>query len=133
MLFKIIKYCMMKNENIFESLIILLFGFFFASGVFILRSERKRDFVELVIEEGAFEPQRSLEEVESILRQRRRFDINSADIETLQRVPGIGPHLADKIIRQRELIGGFSSLDELERIKGIGPVTIERIEEYAIF
>ncbi len=130
---KIIKYKMMKNKNFFEGLIIIFFGVLLAFGVLVLRYEREREFVELVIKEEAFEPQRSLEEVERILEQRRRFDINTADANKLQRIPGIGPHLADKIIRKRDLKGGFSSLKEMESIRGIGPVTIERIEEYAIF
>ena len=35
-------------------------------------------------------------------------------------LPGIGPHLAEKIEADRQLNGDFHSLDELQRVKGIG-------------
>jgi competence ComEA-like helix-hairpin-helix protein len=50
----------------------------------------------------------------------RRIDVNSADLEDLTAVPGIGPRLAERIIGQRELQGRFSGIEELERIHGIG-------------
>jgi competence ComEA-like helix-hairpin-helix protein len=50
----------------------------------------------------------------------RRIDVNSADVEDLMAVPGIGPRLAERIIIQREERGKFSGIEELTRIQGIG-------------
>ena len=57
-------------------------------------------------------------------------DVNSADIEELQLLPGIGPVLAKRIITYREQHGRFSSFDSLRNIRGIGPKTIQKLRYY---
>jgi competence ComEA-like helix-hairpin-helix protein len=54
-------------------------------------------------------------------------DLNRADISTLKQLPGIGPHLAARIIEHREHHGPFHSVDDLQNVLGIGPVTLERL------
>jgi len=58
-------------------------------------------------------------------------DINTGGIEDLVRLPGVGPVRAGEIVRQRELRGGFASLDELLEVKGIGPVTLDGLRDHA--
>ena len=53
----------------------------------------------------------------------RRIDVNAADVEELQRLPGIGPVTASRIVAQRP----FASLDDLLSVRGIGPKTLERL------
>ncbi len=53
---------------------------------------------------------------ESNLASGARLDINRANGEALQNLPGIGPVLAQRIIAARP----FRSADELERVPGIG-------------
>lgn len=60
----------------------------------------------------------------------RLIDINHADAEALQILPGIGPKRADAIISEREANGPFSSLEDLQRVRGIGPRTAERIAPF---
>jgi competence protein ComEA len=60
-------------------------------------------------------------------RERSRVALNSASIEDLQSVSGIGPVLAKRIMDHRRLRGRFSSLDDLLEVPGIGPRTLERI------
>lgn len=57
-------------------------------------------------------------------------DINTADEETLQTLPGVGPALAARIVAYREEHGGFRYLYELTNVKGIGLSTFEALQEF---
>lgn len=48
-------------------------------------------------------------------------DLNRADSLTLQRVPGIGPTFARRIVKYRELLGGFREVGQLREVYGITP------------
>ena len=54
-----------------------------------------------------------------------KININSADIETLKRLPGIGDVKAQTIVSYREKNGPFSSVEELLDVRGIGPATLD--------
>jgi competence protein ComEA len=55
------------------------------------------------------------------------LDLNSADAEALQALPGIGPALAERIVADREAHGSFRTPEDLLRVSGIGPKRWERI------
>ncbi|MBU0730549.1 MAG: helix-hairpin-helix domain-containing protein [Proteobacteria bacterium] len=55
--------------------------------------------------------------------------INTADESTLLMIPGIGPHLAAKIVSHRNNKGKFSSIDELAEVKGIGSKKLEKMRK----
>ena len=58
------------------------------------------------------------------------INLNDADLETLIKLPGIGPKTAEKIIILRTQKDGFSSVDELIEVKGIGLKKLNRIKRF---
>jgi len=57
-------------------------------------------------------------------------NINTAGLEELDRLPGVGPATAQKIIEHRNRIGRFTSVDQLMDVKGIGPKKLEQMRPF---
>lgn len=57
------------------------------------------------------------------------ININTAGIDELQNLPGIGPSLAQRIVSYREKNGQFSSVSELDRVDGIGPQRLKSLKD----
>ena len=57
----------------------------------------------------------------------KRIDINSASIEELDLLPGIGPALGQRIIQYRSEHGPFSRIEDITSVSGIGPRTLEKL------
>ena len=58
------------------------------------------------------------------------INLNTANAEQLQEVPGIGPATAEKILQMRKSYGQFKSVDDLRAIRGIGPKRLEKMRKY---
>jgi len=56
-----------------------------------------------------------------------QVNINTASLADLERLPGIGPSLAQKIIEHREANGLFTRVEELLDVSGIGPAKFEQL------
>ncbi|MFQ5743735.1 MAG: ComEA family DNA-binding protein [Acidobacteriota bacterium] len=60
----------------------------------------------------------------------KQVEVNSASLEELQTVPGIGAALAQRIIDFREEFGPFERLDDLLNVRGIGERYLERLRPH---
>jgi len=58
------------------------------------------------------------------------ININTANSEELQQVPGIGPATAQKILQMRKTYGPFKSVDDLLAIRGLGEKRLDKMRKY---
>jgi len=58
-----------------------------------------------------------------------RIDLNTADAEALQRLPGVGPVAAQRIVAEREAGGPFESVEALERVPGFAPARVRAMAD----
>lgn len=56
-------------------------------------------------------------------------DLNTADAETLDTLPGVGPVLAERILDWRSEHGRFTSVEELAEVSGIGEAMLGRLRD----
>lgn len=55
-------------------------------------------------------------------------NINSASVEQLTQIKGIGDVKAERIVEYRDKNGAFKTLDELKNVKGIGEGTLKKVK-----
>lgn len=55
--------------------------------------------------------------------------INTAGADELEKLPGVGPSLAQSIIDYRKRNGPFSSVEELDNVSGIGPAKLGSLRD----
>jgi competence protein ComEA len=57
-------------------------------------------------------------------------DINTASAEELQRLPGVGPAMAARILAFRQSAGRFRKIEDLMEVSGIGPKKFAKMKRF---
>ena len=59
-----------------------------------------------------------------------KVNVNTASVEQLEALPGIGPKLAARIVEYRQKTGAFKSAEELINVRGIGEKSFAKLQPY---
>lgn len=57
-------------------------------------------------------------------------NLNTATLQELDSLPGVGPATAKNILEYREKYGGFADIEEIKNVKRIGDKTYEKLKDY---
>ena len=74
-----------------------------------------------------------VEDVEYLLSENgssSKTNINTAKLEELQNIPGVGPSIAQAIIDYREENGKFLNIEDIKNVSGVGESKYKNMEEY---
>lgn len=58
-----------------------------------------------------------------------KININTADAETLMKLPGIGEKMSERIIETRNRMGGYKAIEDILNVEGIGEKKFQKIKE----
>jgi len=64
-----------------------------------------------------------------VLAEAAKININTATVEQLAELPGVGEATAKKIIEYREQNGNFKTAQDIMNVKGIGEKKYEKLED----
>jgi competence protein ComEA len=60
------------------------------------------------------------------------INLNTATLADLDRLPGVGPVLAQRILDAREAKGGFKAVSDLRKVDGIGDARYEQLKDLVV-
>ena len=60
-------------------------------------------------------------------------NINAASFRELEKLPGIGPSLAQRIVAYRSQYGAFQTIDDVTKVKGIGDKKAKAFQQLITF
>jgi DNA uptake protein ComE-like DNA-binding protein len=59
-------------------------------------------------------------------------DLNSAPAAVIARLPGVGAPLAKRIVKAREEVNGFASLDDLGQLLDLDAPAVDRLRDAVV-
>jgi len=58
-----------------------------------------------------------------------KVNLNTATVEQLQTLPGIGPAMAKRVLEYRTKVGKFTKIEEILNVKGFGEKRFQKIKD----
>ncbi len=58
-----------------------------------------------------------------------KVNLNTATVEQLQTLPGIGPAMAKRVVEYRAKVGKFTKIEEILNVKGIGEKRFQQMKD----
>ena len=114
---------MSRFRYIKVALFVLIFIAAITASVYSVAASRKEIAVRSITDSEA-------SSVMPIFYAEERININTASKEQLEKLPGIGSVLADRILEYRSRVGSFYDVGELREIDGIGDKVLHGLLPY---
>jgi len=89
---------------------------------------RLEPYIKIPKKESSFKPYEKFESKALGVKTAVNVELNSADSAILTTVRGIGPSFASRIIKYRNKLGGFISLDQLKEVYGVDSVKFAQLK-----
>jgi competence protein ComEA len=70
--------------------------------------------------------------VKPLKKEIKAVSINEADSAQLEQLPGIGPKLSSRIVKYRDRIGGFHSIDQLAEVYGLADSVVQKVKPFLV-
>jgi len=58
-----------------------------------------------------------------------KVNLNTATLDQLQTLPGIGPAMAKRVVEYRTKVGKFTKIEEILNVKGIGEKRFQQMKD----
>ncbi len=87
-------------------------------------------FIEINLAEKEPNKKEPIEIKSTVPTTATRFDLNAANVEDLQKLRGIGPALSKRIIKFRDRLGGFHSIDQVGETYGLQDSVLQSIKPF---
>ncbi|RKY42109.1 MAG: helix-hairpin-helix domain-containing protein [Candidatus Makaraimicrobium thalassicum] len=113
-----------------EKLVLIILSLLLFIGAAALHWRRSRPFEKIVVAENGVRKELTLKQVEGLLREKRKININTASFNELTLIPGIGRVLASRIIEYRNSCGTFYHESDLLDVEGIGEKKLEKMKDF---
>ncbi len=114
------------KPTIYEKSALVFLAITLLIGSAILYAKHSRPFTEITVIKNGIKEELTLSELEGLLEEERRVDINSASSGELTAIPGIGEVMAARIIEYRTAHGRFRREEDLLNVRGIGEKKLEK-------
>ena len=118
------------NLTKLEKIFLITLSVLFLTGAVILYLRKVRPRPEIVIVKDKIKEEFTLKQIEAQLKESIMINVNTAAIEELVFIPGIGETLAARIVEYRNKHGYFYTESDLLNVEGIGEKKLEKIKEY---
>ena len=90
----------------------------------VIRDDQKQRLADWIIIGNTSE---AIREEKSTIKTALTVELNTADTIRLEQMPGIGSVLAKRIVKYRDLLGGFYSVDQLSEVYGLSENALQQL------